>query len=188
MIWWSHRDHEFLPINNVIVGPRGWSDSRQSSKDISIFTGGVFRCRIFSFFGGPSLRRWRKSSSPLGASVCYLFPLSLFIWWIYVLASINWLSGLQARNAIAMHTVPLYEWSFESFNCTSLAAAQKTRLLSNHPTVLSLRHSLIYAGLAAREAQLVQDSMISPKFFWFSANTLAWYAGMSGCIRCEHLG
>ena len=36
--------------------------------------------------------------------------------------------------------------------------------LLNHPTLLSLRHPLV-DGLTAREAQLVQDGMISPKFF-----------------------
>ena len=42
--------------------------------------------------------------------------------------------------------------------------ARETRLLPNHPTLLSLRHPLV-DGLTAREAQLAQDSMISPKFF-----------------------
>jgi len=97
-----------------------------------------------------------------------MLPFSLFIfiliWWIYGLESIYWRLGLQARNAIAMHTGPFYEWSFETFNCISLAA-RETRLLSNHPTVLSLRHSLVDAGLTAREARFVQDDMISPKFF-----------------------
>ena len=65
---------------------------------------------------------------------------------------------------------------FRNFNCTSLAA-RKTRVLSNHPTVLSLQHPLV-DGLTAREAQLVEDGMISPKFF---GSMPTFWLGMQVC-------
>jgi len=67
--------------------------------------------------------------------------------------------------------------NFETFNCTSLVA-RKTRVLSNHPTVLPLQHPLVDAGLTAREAQLVQDGMISPKFF---GSVPTYWLGMQVC-------
>ena len=48
----------------------------------------------------------------------------------------------------------------------------------NHPTFLSLRHPLVDAGLTAREAQLVQDAMISPKFF---GSVPTFWLGMQVC-------